>query len=60
VGGGRLDYNLKERFLSFLSTRVTSVGKTGEEKKIEFAILSVRHVTGNDKDYLRKIPRVVW
>ncbi len=21
---------------------------------------SVRHVTGNDKDYLRKIPRVVW
>jgi hypothetical protein len=20
----------------------------------------VRHVTGNDKDYLRKIPRVVW
>ncbi len=21
--------------------------------------LSVRHVTGNDKDYLRKIPRVV-
>ncbi len=23
-------------------------------------ILSVRHVTGWDKDYLRKIPRVVW
>ncbi len=23
-------------------------------------IASVRHVTGNDKDYLRKIPRVVW
>ncbi len=22
--------------------------------------LGVRHVTGNDKDYLRKIPRVVW
>ncbi len=22
--------------------------------------VSVRHVTGNDKDYLRKIPRVVW
>ncbi len=21
---------------------------------------TVRHVTGNDKDYLRKIPRVVW
>ncbi len=21
---------------------------------------SVRHVTGNDRDYLRKIPRVVW
>ncbi len=20
----------------------------------------VRHVTGNDEDYLRKIPRVVW
>ncbi len=20
----------------------------------------VQHVTGNDKDYLRKIPRVVW
>jgi hypothetical protein len=24
------------------------------------AITYVRHVTGNDKDYLRKIPRVVW
>ncbi len=23
-------------------------------------INGVRHVTGNDKDYLRKIPRVVW
>ncbi len=23
-------------------------------------INTVRHVTGNDKDYLRKIPRVVW
>jgi hypothetical protein len=23
-------------------------------------IPGVRHVTGNDKDYLRKIPRVVW
>ncbi len=22
--------------------------------------ICVRHVTGNDKDYLRKIPRVVW
>jgi hypothetical protein len=22
--------------------------------------ISVWHVTGNDKDYLRKIPRVVW
>ncbi len=22
--------------------------------------IHVRHVTGNDKDYLRKIPRVVW
>ncbi len=21
---------------------------------------TVRHVTGNDEDYLRKIPRVVW
>ncbi len=27
----------------------------------ELASISiVRHVTGNDKDYLRKIPRVVW
>ncbi len=24
------------------------------------AYTTVRHVTGNDKDYLRKIPRVVW
>ncbi len=23
------------------------------------SVLTVRHVTGNDKDYLRKIPRVV-
>ncbi len=25
-----------------------------------FLFVSVRHVTGNDKDYLRLIPRVVW
>ncbi len=25
-----------------------------------FRFTVVRHVTGNDKDYLRKIPRVVW
>jgi hypothetical protein len=25
-----------------------------------FTVPVVRHVTGNDKDYLRKIPRVVW
>jgi hypothetical protein len=24
------------------------------------SLVTVRHVTGNDKDYLRKIPRVVW
>ncbi len=30
-------------------------------KHFEFCdIAIVRHVTGNDKDYLRKIPRVVW
>ncbi len=27
---------------------------------LEPIVLTVRHVTGNDKDYLRKIPRVVW
>jgi hypothetical protein len=26
---------------------------------ISLHILTVRHVTGNDQDYLRKIPRVV-
>ncbi len=26
----------------------------------DFAVEIVRHVTGNDKDCLRKIPRVVW
>jgi hypothetical protein len=26
----------------------------------QLKLLPVRHVTGNDKDYLRKIPRVVW
>jgi len=25
-----------------------------------FYLVPVRHVTGNDKDYLRLIPRVVW
>jgi hypothetical protein len=25
-----------------------------------YTLTIVRHVTGNDKDYLRKIPRVVW
>ena len=27
---------------------------------LEPIVSTVRHVTGNDKDYLRKIPRVVW
>jgi len=30
--------------------------KRRHQNKIE----TVRHVTGNDKDYLRLIPRVVW
>jgi hypothetical protein len=30
---------------------------SGMGKKIK---ILVRHVTGNDKDYLRKIPKVVW
>jgi hypothetical protein len=33
-------------------------------KRVSKTLISViplvRHVTGNDKDYLRKIPRVVW
>jgi hypothetical protein len=33
-------------------------GKGGGREVV--GILVVRHVTGNDKDYLRKIPRVVW
>ncbi len=28
--------------------------------KVKIQTHFVRHVTGNDKDYLRKIPRVVW
>jgi hypothetical protein len=28
--------------------------------KDDFFFTLVRHVTGWDKDYLRKIPRVVW
>jgi hypothetical protein len=32
--------------------------KTRSKKSCDTA--PVRHVTGNDKDYLRKIPRVVW
>ncbi len=27
---------------------------------LQYNTTVVRHVTGNDKDYLRKIPRVVW
>ncbi len=27
---------------------------------LDFRYSAVRHVTGNDKDYLRKIPRGVW
>ena len=27
---------------------------------LEPIVSTVRHVTGNDEDYLRKIPRVVW
>ncbi len=35
----------------------TQYCKLNKKKKVN---LAVRHVTGNDKDYLRKIPRVVW
>jgi hypothetical protein len=30
-----------------------------EKVYVVIIIIGVRHVTGNDKDYLRKIPRVV-
>ncbi len=37
--------------------------KNSKKSKLFYPIIStrsVRHVTGNDEDYLRKIPRVVW
>jgi hypothetical protein len=37
-----------------LSKHVSTILKAGKNRKV------VRHVTGNDEDYLRKIPRVVW
>jgi hypothetical protein len=33
--------------------------EVGKISELEFVILIVRHVTGNDQDYLRKIPRAV-
>jgi hypothetical protein len=42
----------------------TEVVKVAQKCKFFFKVycvtVPVRHVTGNDKDYLRKIPRVVW
>jgi hypothetical protein len=42
--------------------RIFNLSRSGfEEKglKLEQSITAVRHVTGNDQDYLRKIPRAV-
>ncbi len=47
---------LQQHFLyeSRYSSKVINVRHTESNRVV------VRHVTGNDKDYLRKIPRVVW
>ena len=45
-----------------LKTQTLSTGEaapTGSVPHSEPIVLTVRHVTGNDEDYLRKIPRVV-
>jgi hypothetical protein len=47
--------NLKKEVKNIRDPRA-KIEVNNRRKKIQ----SVRHVTGNDKDYLRKIPRVVW
>jgi hypothetical protein len=45
-----------------LKTQTLSTGEaapTGSVPHSEPIVSTVRHVTGNDQDYLRKIPRVV-
>ncbi len=39
---------------------VAEVLPDGVAEVLPGGVADVRHVTGNDKDYLRKIPRVVW
>ncbi len=44
-----------------VGSRIGSRENSGGYDRIQGKIVvGVRHVTGNDKDYLRKIPRVVW
>ncbi len=42
-----------------MSVEKKGVGEQGVLKRAERGKEGVRHVTGNDQDYLRKIPRVV-
>jgi hypothetical protein len=50
---------LKRILLTFLSSGILKF--VGIRLPIQTSLFNlVRHVTGNDKDYLRKIPRVVW
>ncbi len=49
-----LEFTVKPRIISRLFNTL------GLNSGIIFPGSVVRHVTGNDKDYLRKIPRVVW
>ncbi len=61
--------NKKIQIIFFYPRQVQMVKKTSQSTvPLMTKILTVlyvfipfvRHVTGNDKDYLRKIPRVVW
>jgi hypothetical protein len=53
---GRLDVHGQ----SFAPIGFHKIDTASDWLLIKRVCISVRHVTGNDKDYLRKIPRVVW
>jgi hypothetical protein len=57
-------HDKKHFFIFKYGGQMTSFGSPGSGSVSQrygfFYHQAVRHVTGNDKDYLRLIPRVVW
>ncbi len=56
----QLEVSIKRHQERMSQPGVNIGGQHYRVSKLDVNMGGVRHVTGNDKDYLRKIPRVVW